>query len=127
MTTRTRLNLLAGLAALALAAACSDARGEDTPRVAGANVERGRQLVSRYGCNSCHVVPGVKGVEAEVGPPLTAWSRRAYIGGEVPNTPEYLVRWIMDPQSIEPGVAMPNLGVREEDARDIAGYLYTIP
>jgi cytochrome c1 len=30
------------------------------------------------------------------------------------------------PQAIEPGTAMPNLDVREQDARDIAAYLYTL-
>jgi cytochrome c len=30
------------------------------------------------------------------------------------------------PQSIEPGTAMPNLGVSDGRARDIAAYLYTL-
>jgi cytochrome c1 len=61
-----------------------------------------------------------------VGPPLTSFARRTYIAGEVPNTLEYLVRWIEMPQAIEPGTAMPNLGVTEDQARDIAAYLYTL-
>ena len=54
------------------------------------------------------------------------WSKRTFIAGEVPNTPDFLVRWIEVPQAIEPGTAMPNLGVPEGDARDIAAYLYTL-
>ena len=46
-----------------------------------------------------------------VGPPLTYFSRRTYIGGEVANQPDNLVRWVMSPQSIEPHTAMPNLGL----------------
>jgi cytochrome c1 len=61
-----------------------------------------------------------------VGPPLTQFAMRAYIAGEVPNTERALIRWIMTPQSIEPGTAMPNLGVKEAQARDIAAYLYTL-
>jgi cytochrome c1 len=34
------------------------------------------------------------------------------------------MRWIQDPQAIRPHTAMPNLHVGEEDARDIAAYLY---
>jgi len=49
-----------------------------------------------------------------------------YIAGEVPNTSENLVQWLEVPQSIEPGTAMPNLGVTEGEARDIAAYLYTL-
>jgi cytochrome c len=30
------------------------------------------------------------------------------------------------PQSIEPGTGMPNLGVSDGQARDIAAYLYTL-
>jgi cytochrome c len=61
-----------------------------------------------------------------VGPPLTQFTHRAFIAGEVPNNGEFLVRWISVPQSIEPGTAMPNLGVSEAQARDIAAYLYTL-
>jgi cytochrome c1 len=37
-----------------------------------------------------------------------------------------LIRWIETPQAIEPGTAMPNLGVTEQRARDMAAYLYTL-
>ena len=57
---------------------------------------------------------------------LTAFGRRVYIAGEVPNTSENLVQWLEVPQSIEPGTAMPNLGVTEGEAREIAAYLYTL-
>ena len=97
---------------------------EDVP---GGNPERGRQLLQKsYGCGACHVIPGVTGATGLVGPPLTSWARRAYIAGNLPNTPENLVRWIRNPQEVEPGTAMPNLGVGAGEARDIAAYLYTI-
>jgi len=71
-------------------------------------------------------VPGVTGANGMVGPPLEYFSRRAYIAGEVPNDPEFLIRWIEVPQAIEPGTVMPNLGVSEGQARNIAAYLYTL-
>lgn len=61
-----------------------------------------------------------------VGPPLPGVGRRTCVAGEVPNTPRFMVRWIENPQAIEPGTAMPNLGVSDAQARDIAAYLYTL-
>jgi cytochrome c1 len=57
---------------------------------------------------------------------LTHFAHRAYIAGEVPNNEDFLVQWISVPQSIEPGTVMPNLGVSNAQARDIAAYLYTL-
>jgi cytochrome c2 len=94
--------------------------------VPGGDPERGKLAITTYGCGACHVVPGVRGANGLVGPPLTQFARRAYIAGEAPNTTRALVEWISSPQSIEPGTAMPNLGVTEARARDIAAYLYTL-
>jgi cytochrome c1 len=54
------------------------------------------------------------------------FARRSYIAGQLVNSPDNLVRWIMDPQGVEPGTAMPNLGVVPVVARDMAAYLYTL-
>jgi cytochrome c2 len=35
-----------------------------------------------------------------------------------------MVRWLMHPQALIPGTGMPELGMTERDARDIAAYLY---
>jgi cytochrome c1 len=51
---------------------------------------------------------------------------RLYIAGEFPNVPQYMVRWIENPQAMKAHNAMPNLNVSERDARDIAAYLYTL-
>jgi cytochrome c1 len=77
------------------------------------------------GCGGCHTIDGIHNARGRIGPPLTAFADRAMIAGEVANTPENLVRWICDPQAIEPGTAMPNLHVSEEMARDMAAFLYT--
>jgi cytochrome c1 len=117
-----------GVAALTGAiVSCQEAQGRE-PRYAieGGNPDRGKDAIDMYGCGSCHTIPGIRDATGTVGPPLTMWSRRTYIAGEAPNTPDYLIRWIEVPQAIEPGTAMPNLGVTEGRARDIAAYLYTI-
>lgn len=48
------------------------------------------------------------------------------IAGELPNSPANLVRWIKDPKSVEPGTDMPDLGLTDQQARDVAAYLYTL-
>jgi cytochrome c len=69
---------------------------------------------------------GVSGANGHVGPPLTQFAKRRYIAGSLTNTPENLIRWLMDPPAIEPGTDMPDLGLNETVARHIAAYLSTL-
>jgi len=103
-------------------------RAEDRPRwqMRDANAANGPALIVRYGCGACHDVPGVDGANGHVGPPLTHFGHRVYIAGVLHNTPDNLIRWLRRPQSVVPGNAMPDMGVTEQDARDIAAYLYTL-
>jgi cytochrome c len=94
--------------------------------ITGGDPETGRVKIRNYGCQACHTIPGVTGADSWVGPPLMHWSRRVYIAGELPNTPENLSRWLQHPPQIEPKTAMPDMGVTEQDSRDIAAYLYTL-
>jgi len=91
----------------------------------GGNSERGQQAFQRYGCGGCHSVRGQPQASGLVGPPLDGIGARALIAGRLENKPENLRRWIMDPQAVSPGTAMPRLGVTPEDSRDIAAFLYT--
>ena len=61
-----------------------------------------------------------------VGPPLMHWSQRTYIAGELPNTPGNLTFWLQHPTRVEPKTAMPEMGVTEQDSKDIAAYLYAL-
>lgn len=90
------------------------------------NAEHGRQLIESYGCGACHMIPGVHAARGMVGPPLFYFAERTMIAGELPNTPENLTRWIRHPRQVEPKTAMPDLGVTQNDANDIAAYLYTL-
>lgn len=101
-------------------------QGKAMAGAAGGNAAEGVALIRSYGCGTCHSIPGVRGADAMVGPPLISWSSRRYIAGLLPNTPENLVAWISSPQPFEPGTAMPDLGVSDEEARHITAYLFTI-
>lgn len=92
----------------------------------GGDPSRGRQVLHKYGCGSCHSIPGVAGAEGSIGPALDRIGSRAHLAGGMENTPENLMRWIRNPQEIRAGAAMPNLGVTEQDGRDIAAFLYTL-
>lgn len=116
----------ASLAAAALAAACEVRLAADPTAVAGSSRARGRQAIERYGCASCHTIAGIRGANALVGPPLDRFGARSYVAGVLANRPENLVAWIRDPPGVDPLTAMPKLGVTEQDARDIASYLYTL-
>lgn len=113
------------LAALALAA-CREESVTPRRAVAGGDAARGRATIARFGCGGCHVVPGVPGAVGRVGPPLDGLAGRALVAGTLPNEPEALVRWIRDPQAVRPGTAMPDLGLGEREARDVAAYLYAV-
>lgn len=123
-------NLSLITATLALSLHLSGCYGGKTERAypvyTGGHAERGVHVIAIKGCGSCHTIPGIREARGLVGPPLTLFSRRSFIAGELPNTPENLVRWVRGPQTVEPKTAMPNLGLSEQEARDVAAYLYTL-
>lgn len=86
----------------------------------------GRRAIDQYLCATCHAIPGIVGANRHVGPPLAGIAKRQYIAGVLPNKPENMVHWIRFPQQVAPLSAMPDLGVSDKDARDIAAYLYNL-
>jgi cytochrome c len=85
------------------------------------------EAIQRYGCGTCHSIPGVAGANGTVGPELENISSRSLLAGQIPNTPDNLMLWIQHPQMIRPGNDMPEMGVSDADARNIAAYLYSLP
>lgn len=96
------------------------------PAVPGGHPDRGEQAFVNYGCGSCHAIDGWGQPKGHVGPPLSGVAERTMIAGELANTPENMVRWIENPQAIEPNTKMPNLGVPNATARDLVAYLYSL-
>jgi putative membrane protein len=94
--------------------------------VTGGASTRGPAAIQKYGCASCHTIPGIIGADANVGPPLARVGGRVYIAGVLMNTPDNMVRWIKNPPEVDPKTAVPNLSVSDEDVKDIAAYLYTL-
>ena len=92
----------------------------------GGDPERGRSAIGKYGCGGCHTIPGVDGANATVGPPLNNIASRAVLGGHLSNSPDNMKLWIQKPQQIDPKNVMPDMGVTDQDAKDITAYLYTL-
>lgn len=125
---KIRLLAACGLAAAILfSASCGGGEAERAAaEMTGGEPSRGRVKIRKYGCASCHTIPGIEGADALVGPPLAQVAGRTYIAGVLTNTPDNMIRWIRDPKAVDHLTAMPNAGLSEQDARDIASYLYTL-
>lgn len=92
----------------------------------GGNADRGKVALRAYGCGTCHTIPGIRGARGLVGPSLAETGQRVYVAGVLPNEPENMVRWILDPPAVDPRTAMPKVGVSDQDARDMAEYIYQL-
>lgn len=113
------------IGALFVLGACPADPGYE-PHVPQGDARRGRAALAEFECGACHRIPGVPGAHSHVGPALDTMRHNVYVAGKFPNTPEYLVRWIVDPPALAPETAMPNVGVSEQQALDMAAYLYSI-
>jgi cytochrome c2 len=114
--------LIAILAAVPLVA-CNANRDQ---QITGGNARRGKALIADLGCGACHSIPGIRRAYGTVGPPLDNIGDRTILAGMLPNTPPNMVAWLCSPQSVVPGNAMPDLGLTDSGARDVAAYLYTL-
>lgn len=85
---------------------------------------KGAILLAHYGCGTCHDIGSLG--PGKVGPPLTGIAERQYIAGVLVNVPDQMIAWIMNPQGIKPGTAMPNLNVNWQEATHMTAYLYTL-
>jgi len=109
--------------ALVLALALAGCAPDRPPAGVRGDPARGKIAVTQYACQSCHQIPGVPGSKVYVGRPLEDMARRETLAGGLRGDQAGLVRWIRDPQAVDPQTAMPNMGVSERDALDISAYL----
>ena len=120
-----------GVVLIALLVGVASCDGRDTVRedaitLTGGDPDKGIAAIGRYGCGSCHDIPGIRSARGTVGPPLGRIAVRTYLAGRLSNTPANMMQWIQHPQHIERGTAMPEMDVTPDDARDITAFLYTL-
>lgn len=118
------------MSAAALAVGGADCGGGDRSgpkyaELADASAERGEAALRRYGCDACHAIPGMPPPRIRAAAPIGEIATQGYIAGVLPSTPRNLVRWIRFPREVKTQTAMPDLGVSEAEAKDIAAYLYS--
>lgn len=95
------------------------------PPPAGGDAAAGAKLFDQFTCINCHAIAGTP-ARAAIGPDLTHFaSRETLASGRMPNTPENLARWLTDPQTIKPGVNMPDFHLTAEQVRLLVAYLET--
>ena len=87
---------------------------------------RGQQVFVNGPCASCHTIRGTS-AGGYVGPDLTHLASRTTLAGvTIPNTPDYLARWIVDSQHFKPGNQMPDLRLSRSQLRALVAYLGTL-
>lgn len=102
--------------------------GENPPprKSPAGDVEQGKVIVGREACGSCHAIPGLQQSDGLAGPPLTHFASRSVIAGVLPNTGPALIAWLKSPQRYVPGNAMPDMGLSDREAADVAAFLETL-
>jgi mono/diheme cytochrome c family protein len=106
-------------------AGCDGGVAERHP-MPGASAVRGLQHIHRTGCGSCHVIPGVSWPQGRVGPSLAGYAERPLIVGRYPNEPANLASYVRNAPAYTPRAGMPAMPITEQEARDVAAYLYTL-
>jgi cbb3-type cytochrome oxidase cytochrome c subunit/predicted nucleic acid-binding Zn-ribbon protein len=75
------------------------------------------ELIRKYGCYSCHKIPGYEGM-GDVGPELTN------VGTKVNYS--WAIRWLMDPKKYFSTARMPKFFFTKEQSEAIADYLFSM-
>ena len=112
-------------ATLLLLAACKPPP-ESRHHMPGADAAAGRAIVERAACGSCHAFPGLGWPRGTVGPALDGFADQTLISGRVPNRPDLLAAFVRNAPAVVPDTAMPPIPITEDEARDVAAYLYTL-
>jgi len=87
---------------------------------------RGREVFLSSTCVMCHAISGTP-ANARRAPDLThVASRRMLAAGALPNTPEHLAGWIVNPQQFKPGSNMPALELPPADLQSLVSYLSSL-
>lgn len=105
-------------------------QGPATPK--GGPAAEGAAIWANAPCAICHTIRGISGFSPQYqgsfrGPDLTHFGSRTTLAGSIlDNTPEHVAAWIENPDRLKPGVYMPNLGVKPEEASKLAAYLESL-
>ena len=84
---------------------------------------KGAGVFMEKNCVNCHSIAGLM-TRGRAAPDLThVGSRTTLASGTLPNTPENLAKWLMNPQAVKRGVLMPEIGLTTDQIKDLVAYL----
>jgi cytochrome c oxidase subunit 2 len=90
------------------------------------SAKQGERVFLAGACSSCHSITGTEAY-GTLGPDLTHLASRRTIGaGTLMNTRGNLAGWVVDPQSLKPGVRMPSNQLAAKDLLALLDYLQTL-
>jgi cytochrome c oxidase subunit 2 len=93
----------------------------------GSLAERGQELFAHGACIACHTITGVPQARGTVGPNLThVGSRTMVAGAMLPNTEEWLRRWITNAPYLKPGSLMPAMPLPDDQVAALIAYLQSL-
>ena len=102
------------------------AQRQPAPTPNDSSAKEGERVFLAGACSSCHSITGTEAY-GTVGPDLTHLASRRTIGaGTLVNTRGNLSGWIVDPQSLKPGVRMPSNQLAAKDLLSLLDYLRTL-
>jgi cytochrome c oxidase subunit 2 len=102
------------------------AQRRSAPEPADDRVKRGQQVFLGSTCIMCHAVQGTS-AHGRTAPDLTHLaSRQTIAAGTLANTRGNLAGWILDPQSVKPGVNMPAHSFAPDDLNALLDYLESL-
>jgi cytochrome c oxidase subunit 2 len=93
----------------------------------GSLAEAGGQAFARGACIACHTIAGVPQARGTVGPNLThVGGRSTLAAATLPNTEEWLRRWIINAPSLKPGSLMPAMPLPDDQVAALVAYLQSL-
>ena len=96
------------------------------PAPTSSDERRGREVFLSKACSGCHTVRGTDAA-GKIGPDLTHVASRSTLAAlTIPNTRDYLFRWIHDPQQFKEGVKMPSLHLTGSEVNALVAYLRSL-
>ena len=99
-------------------------------RLPHGEVAEGRRLFQQKACNGCHHFTGAGVGESALGSVEVA--REIALAPDLRNTRaravrDNLVAYLLDPQKVKPGAAMPTIQLSEQEANHLASFILEVP
>ncbi len=93
----------------------------------GSPAERGQDFFAHGACIACHTIDGLPQARGKIGPNLThVGSRTTVAGAMLPNTEEWLRRWITNAPYLKPGSLMPAMPLPDDQVAALIAYLQSL-